>query len=94
MLRICGGDACAPTLSRGEQFSQKLVERDRQVADALAGGVEHRVGDRGGDAGDADLADAARAQRRVRIGMSVQITSISGTSMMHRHVIFGEAAGS
>ena len=58
-------------LVAGEQFrlgvaSLKLVERDRQVAHALARRVEHRVGDRRRRAGDADLADAVRAERRLR----------------------------
>ena len=38
--------------------SNQLVEGDRQVSNALARGVEDRVGDRSRDAGDADFTDA------------------------------------
>ena len=41
--------------------SDELVERDRQLSDSLAGGIVDRVGYRSANAGDADLADAARA---------------------------------
>src|SRR5690349_12929704 len=43
--------------------TQQLVHRDRQVAHARAGGVEHGVRDRRGRAGDADLAGALDAER-------------------------------
>src|SRR5690606_30061574 len=48
--------------------SQQLVGRDREVADASAGGVVDGVGDGGAGAGDADLADAAGAHGGVRVG--------------------------
>src|SRR5215468_2390810 len=49
----------ASSLSR--QTLKQFVQGDRQVAHALAGRVEHGAGDRGRRAGDAYLADAARA---------------------------------
>jgi hypothetical protein len=48
----------------------QLVQRDRQVAHALAGGVIDRVGDRRRDPDDADLANALDSERiddRVRL---------------------------
>ena len=43
--------------------AEEFVEGDGVVADAFAGGVVDGVGDGGGDSGDADLADAAGAER-------------------------------
>jgi len=43
--------------------SDDLVERDGQIAHALAGRMEHGIADRGGRARDADLAGALRAER-------------------------------
>ncbi|HEY2075109.1 MAG TPA: GNAT family N-acetyltransferase [Streptosporangiaceae bacterium] len=45
------------------QQLQELVDRDRQGADSLAGGVEDRVGDGGGHADQANLADALDPDR-------------------------------
>jgi len=42
---------------------QELVDGDRQRADSLAGGVEHRIGDSSGHADQADLADALHPDR-------------------------------
>ena len=39
--------------------AQQLVERYRQIAHAVAGGVEYRVGHGCCDAGDAEFADSA-----------------------------------
>jgi hypothetical protein len=47
---------------------KQLIERNRQIANALARRVEDRVRDRRSGARDADLADAARAKRRVLVG--------------------------
>ena len=47
---------------RGHRVHHELG-RHRQLADAAAGGVEDRVGDRRGDADLADLADALGAER-------------------------------
>lgn len=44
------------------QFLKQLVRRERQIPDALAGRVEHRVGDRRRDADDAEFADAFDAE--------------------------------
>jgi hypothetical protein len=40
---------------------KELVRRQRQVADTLSSSIEHSIGDGGGDSGNADFADAARA---------------------------------
>ena len=42
---------------------QQMLDPDRQAAAADAGRMEHRIGDRGVDAGVAELADALDAQR-------------------------------
>src|SRR4029077_231266 len=56
--------AAASTIDRSVMYtSQKLVQRDRQVANALAGRVIHGIGKRRANAGDPDLADALRAER-------------------------------
>ena len=47
-----------------------MVEGDRERADAAAGGVVDGVGDRGGDADEADLADSFCAERRERVWVS------------------------
>ncbi len=43
--------------------SEQLVERDRQIAHALSGGVVNGIGNSRGRARDADLADALDADR-------------------------------
>jgi hypothetical protein len=58
----------------------QLVERDGQIAHALAGGVIVRIGDRGRGADNADLADAFDAER-IDLGvLLLEITSIACTS--------------
>ena len=49
---------------------QELVDRDRQRADPLAGGVEDRVGNGGGHADQADLADALDSDRIEPVGFA------------------------
>jgi GNAT superfamily N-acetyltransferase len=49
---------------------QELVDGDRQRADSLAGGVEHRVGDSSGHADQADLADALDPDRVEPVGFA------------------------
>lgn len=48
----------------------ELVDGDRQRADPLAGGVEHPVGDSGGHADQADLADALHSDRVEPVGFA------------------------
>src|ERR1700682_2427211 len=43
--------------ARRSRALQQLLQGDGQVADALSGGVVHRVRDCGGDADDADLTE-------------------------------------
>src|SRR5207237_898980 len=69
----------------------QYVELDRQAADTPAGRVEDRVGDRGGDAGDADLADAARPDRvEVAIILVAEADVDLADVGVHRHVVLGE----
>ena len=49
---------------------QQLVDGDGQRADSLAGGVEDRVGDGGGHADQANLADALDADRVEPVGFA------------------------
>src|ERR687893_6355 len=65
-VNVCYRQSPAP--SACSNAAEELVEGDRQVPDALAGGVEHRVGYRRRDAGYTDLTDAVRAPGRVRGG--------------------------
>jgi GNAT superfamily N-acetyltransferase len=50
-------------MERPARQLQELVDGDRQGANSLAGGVEHRVGDGSGNADQADLADALNPDR-------------------------------
>src|SRR5690606_14905628 len=68
-----------------------LIDRDRQVADPLAGGVEYAVSDRGSGADDPELAQPLYAKRRdvgIRLVNEdhIYVTDIG----MYRHVILGE----
>jgi hypothetical protein len=45
-------------------LQQELIERHRQIADALSGRVVDRVGDRHRNADDADFANTFDAERR------------------------------
>lgn len=80
--------------STGSAALEQLVERDRQVPDALAGSVVDRIGGGGRRSGNADLADPVRTHRRVWIGYIgpdyVDLRHVH----VHGHVIFGEAGGS
>src|SRR5262249_53335571 len=67
-----------------------FVESQRQLPDTLAGCIEHGVGDRGGDSGDADLADAARPQGSARVGNIGPQHLELGDIEMHRHMILGQ----
>jgi hypothetical protein len=60
-------------------WSKEPVEGDRQGADTPAGGVEDRVGDGGGHAGQADPLDPDRVEP---VGFADKITSSSGTSAL------------
>ena len=69
----------------------QFVQRDRQVAHALAGRVIDRIGDRRRDPDDADLADALDAERiddRVRLVDEDHLDVVDVG--VHRHVVFGE----
>ena len=54
--------AASPNKHRAGRSALQLVYRDRQIADALARRMMDGVGDRGGDADDADLAQALDAE--------------------------------
>ena len=54
------GRAPAPDALAQDRRSQQVLDLHRQFAHALARRVMDRVGDGGGDAGQADLADPAR----------------------------------
>src|SRR3546814_15055313 len=62
----CGGSprrlAPCENQAPGQRRSslQQVFDTDRQIAYAYAGGVVDRAGDGGGDAGQADFADATR----------------------------------
>src|SRR5262245_17648825 len=60
MLRV---GRARPTPLHSPTDSQQLVERDRQIANALAGRVEDGVGDRRRYAHDADFAQSLGAER-------------------------------
>src|SRR3954469_17019129 len=72
-------------------YLNQVVQLYRQVADALAGGMEDCVGDGGRNAGDADLADAARAG-----GIELTIVFLAEADVdeadvgVHRHVVLRE----
>jgi len=61
-----------------------------QLSDAFSCGVEYGVGDRGADSGDADLADAPRAHRGVRVRLVGPDHIDLGHIQMHWHVILCE----
>jgi hypothetical protein len=47
-----------PFRGSGAYAPQQLIDGDRQIANALSGGVIDRIGDRRGGSDDSDLADA------------------------------------
>ena len=72
------------------KFTAAAIQRDRQVAHALAGGVMDRVGDGGGNADDADLAhplDAEWIDDAVRLVDEDDIDVVHVG--VHRDMIFG-----
>ena len=73
------------------RLADEAVEPDRQVAHALAGGVEDGVGDRRRGADDPDLADALRPHR---VELVVVLLDPRGVDVLDvradRHVVLGE----
>jgi hypothetical protein len=72
-------------------FGQQVLDGDRDVADADAGGVVDGVGDRGGHADGADLADSSGADgvvQRVRVldEVHVHVRDVG----VHRQQVAGE----
>ncbi len=73
--------------------AEQLIRRDRQIAHAHAGRVIDRVRDRRRRAGDADLADALRADGvDDRVGLVDRDDLDRGHVQVHRHVVVGEIA--
>src|SRR5919201_3455456 len=64
VARMAGPCCAGPLIWRLVPASalEEVLNGDRQLADAAAGGVEDGVGDGGGDADLADLADALDAE--------------------------------
>ena len=78
-------------LSHGRQPVEELVERDRIVAHAHAGGVVDRVGDGRADAADAELGDALGLHRRGhRVGLVEEDHLLVRDVGMDRHLVAGE----
>lgn len=72
----------------------KLIWRQRQFAQAFAGGIKDRVGDGGGHADDADFADAATTQTvDVRVGHLDKLDLNARHVAVDRDVIVGQIAG-
>src|ERR1700712_5312416 len=69
---------------------EQLVEGDRQVAHAFASRVKYRVGHGSGGAGDADLADAVRTERRMLVGNIIEENLDVGNIEIDGNVIFGQ----
>src|SRR5438132_8099513 len=71
--------------------SEQFVERDRQFPHANTRGVVHRSGNGGGHAGQADLADAARAKFiNLFVGEVEEMHVDRGHVGVHGHYIVGE----
>src|SRR4051812_16068182 len=73
-------------------YLEQFIERDRQLAHALAGGVEERIGNRGGGTHNPDLSyafDAERIHFCVLLGDEddVDIRNVG----VHRYVVLGQA---
>src|SRR5207248_2068227 len=78
----------APSRRCGSQY---LVEGDRKVANPDARGVINRIGDRRGDAGRADLADAFHAEWVHKRVFLVDEDDVDvGYVGVHRHEVFTE----
>ena len=60
--------AAVNPLGQASIILQQLIQGDRQVADALASRVEHRIRHCSRDACNADFSNPVRAHRRLRIG--------------------------
>src|SRR5580704_2372628 len=74
--------------------AHQLVDGDRQVAHALAGGVEDRIGDRRRRADDADFAHALDAERVDLVVLLLDEDHVDrGHVRVGGHVIIGEVMG-
>ena len=70
---------------------QQFIERDRQIAHAFAGRVIDRIGDRRGDADNADFADALDAERIDQVVRLVDEDDLDIVHIgIHGHVVFGD----
>src|ERR1700680_2124070 len=65
-----------------QAFLEELVERDRQVPNALPSGVENCICDGRRRPGDSDFANSARAQRR----MFVRYTGVNDVDVRNIHI--------
>ena len=69
----------------------QFIERDRQIAHPLAGGVIDGIGDCRGDADDADLADALDAERIDDVVRLVDENHLYVVNVgVHRDMVFGD----
>src|SRR3546814_1570919 len=90
----CGGSprrlAPCENQAPGQRRSslQQVFDTDRQIAYAYAGGVVDRAGDGGGDAGQADFADATRTDFVPDVVRSEEHTSELQSLMRISYAVF------
>src|SRR5262249_29885296 len=76
---------------RQGRLASELVERDRQVANAFAGRVINRIGDRGSDTDDANLSHTLDTERIDDVVWLVDEDDVDIVDVsIHRHVVLGE----